>query len=346
MRADADARVEAGVRARMEVLKAQFTAREEAARKDGEIRAAAVFERQVSDALESQKVATAKLMEMETIKAETESKMAALQATQEETINARLAEAREALEKAKTEAVNAERVKNFDEKLKLEALVADLQRKLQNKTVDELGEGAEVDLFETLKAEFPNDDIQRVGRGNSGADIIHKVRHNGATCGTIVYDSKNHKQWRSDFVSKLRQDQIAAKAEHAVLATHVFPKDCKQLHIDSGVILANPARAVVVATILRQQVLQVFCLKISNEERASKTDELYGFMTSERFGQFLSAVNRATEQLEALQTAEKKAHENHWKKQGELYRSVVRSCAQFDEEIARIIGTAPLADAS
>jgi hypothetical protein len=226
--------------------------------------------------------------------------------------------------------------------MKLEGMVADLQRKLQNKTAEELGDGPEVDLFEILKAEFPSDDIQRVGRGKPGADVIHKVRHNGAICGTIVYDSKNHKQWRTEFVTKLRQDQIAEKAEHAVLATRAFPKDAKQLHIDSGVILADPARAVVIAMLLRQQVIKVYSLAVSNNERASKTEELYSFMTSDRFGQFLSTVTRGTEQLEALQAAEKKAHESTWKKQGELFRVIVRNCAQFDEEIARIIGTAPV----
>jgi len=32
--------------------------------------------------------------------------------------------------------------------------VNDLQRALENKTAEELGEGAEVDLFESLKREF------------------------------------------------------------------------------------------------------------------------------------------------------------------------------------------------
>jgi hypothetical protein len=282
-----------------------------------------------------------KAAEIEAGKAATEQKLAELLAAQEDTINARIVEAREAMEKAKTDAVNAERVKNFEEKVKLEGLVADLQRKLQNKTAEELGDSAEIDLFEVLKAEFPTDDIQRVGRGKPGADVIHKVRHNGMVCGTIVYDSKNHKQWRTEFVTKLRDDQIAVRGEHAVLATHAFPKDKKQLHIDNGVVIANPARAVVIAMLLRQHLVQMHSLKVSNTERASKTEELYSFINSERFRQFLSTITRGVEQLEALQVAEKKAHESSWKKQGELFRTIVRSCAQLDEEVARIIGTAP-----
>lgn len=326
--------------ATVEKLTADFAKKEEAVRTEARAAVVAEMSATLAEVRDGKAAAEAKVAEVETQRAETEKKISALQASQEEVIKARVAEAREAMEKATTDAVNAERAKNFEEKLKLEGLVDDLQRKLQNKTAEELGEGAEIDLFDVLKAEFPNDDIQRVGRGKPGADIIHKVRHNGAVCGTIVYDSKNHKQWRTEFVTKLRQDQIAEKAEHAVLATHVFPKDRKQLHIDNGVILANPARAVVIAMILRQQVLQVHCLKVSNEERTSKTEELYTFMTSDRFGQFLSAINRGAKQLEALQVAEKKAHDSNWKKQGELFCSIIRNCAQFDEEVARIIGTA------
>lgn len=322
------------------IMTADFAKKEEAFRVEG--RAAALVEMNavLSEARDGMAAAEAKVVEAEAQKAEAEKKISALLASHEGTIQARIAEVREAMEKANTLAVNAERAKNFEDKMKLEELVAELQRKLQNKTAEELGEGAEVDLIELLKAEFPNDDIQRVGRGKPGADIIHKVRHNGAVCGTIVYDSKNHKQWRTEFVGKLRQDQMAEKAEHAVLATHVFPKDQKQLHITDGVILANPARAAVIAMILRQQVLQVYCLKVSNEERASKIEELYTFMTSDRFSQFLSAINSTAAQLETLQVAEKKNHENNWKKQGELFRSIIRNCAQLDEEVARIIGTA------
>ncbi|MGQ0458034.1 MAG: DUF2130 domain-containing protein [Hyphomicrobium sp.] len=256
-----------------------------------------------------------------------------------------VAEVRGAMEKAKLDAVNAEQSKNAAERLKFEAIVDDLKRKLDNKSVEDLGEGAEVDLFETLKAEFPHDLITRVGRGNAGADVIHEVRLNGQKCGVIVYDSKNHQAWRTDHATKLRDDKIAAKADHAVLSTRAFPAGKRQLHVEHGVVIANPARAAIVALLLREQIVRMHALKVSNEARTSKSDELYALMTSERFGQFMTGVEKTAAQLEALQVQEKKAHETVWKKQGELFRSVIRNCAQFDEEVARIIGTAGPVDA-
>lgn len=52
-------------------------------------------------------------------------------------------------------------------------------------------------------------------QATAGADIRHDVVHNGKKCGTIVYDSKNRNAWRDEYATKLRVDQIAAKAEHA-----------------------------------------------------------------------------------------------------------------------------------
>ena len=283
---------------------------------------------------------SAKITEALAARAAAEKRASEIEAAREDTIAARLAEQHDALEAAKSDAVNAERMKNFEKHLKLESMVEDLQRKLQNKTVDELGDGAEVDLYEVLRAEFADDDITRVGRGKPGADIVHKVRHNGVTCGTILYDSKNHQQWRNDHAAKLRADQIEASADHAVLSTKAFPKDQRELHIENGVIIVKPGRAVVVAMILRRQIVQMHTLRVSNEARANKIDELYTLMTSDRFEQFMSAMRRATEQLEALQAQERKAHDQTWKKQGELFHTLIRSCAQFDNEIARIIGTA------
>src|SRR5437899_3341789 len=82
---------------------------------------------------------------------------------------------------------------------------------------------AEVDLFEAIKGEFPNDEVTRVNKGAAGADIIHNVVHNGKVCGCIIYDSKNRNAWRNEYVAKLRQDQLSAKADHAILSTMVFP---------------------------------------------------------------------------------------------------------------------------
>lgn len=330
LQAEADTRARAEVdRIRAESAAAQDVLRADAAKREAALRveieasasaAAAQKVQQVSDAL-----------------AAAEKSVSDLKAAQEAAVAARVAEVRDAMEAAKIAAVHAEQAKHFEDSQKTKRLVEELQRKLQNKTAEELGEGAEVDLFEALKAEFPDDIIRRVGRGNAGADVIHEVRHSGAACGKIVYDSKNHGAWRSDHAAKLREDQLAEKAEHAVLSTRKFPAGAAQLHIENGVILTNPARAVIVARLLRRQIVQLYILKASTKERSRKSDELYSFITSDRFEQFVATIQRAAADLDDLQVEERKAHEKTWRRQGEMVAKLKKATSAFDEAVERII---------
>ena len=276
--------------------------------------------------------------------AEAEGKLSKLSEQYELALNERLGSQREILEKAKDDAINAEKAKTFEETQGLSNKVNELQRALEKKTNEELGEGAEIDLFEALKKEFPNDRIERVAKGAPGADILHGVMHNGRECGTIIYDSKNHKMFRNEHVTKLLEDQLAAKAEHAILSTHKFPAGTRQLHMQDGVLLANPARVVSVVTLIRRHLLQAHILRLSSAERESKTAALYGFITSERCTQLLSRIDAYADELLEQQVKERKWHDAAWKKEGELIRSIQKGQAELSNEISCIIGTAPDAE--
>lgn len=264
-----------------------------------------------------------------------EAQVATLTAAQQ----ARLDEQRLALEKDKTDAVNAEKAKAFDDKLKLENQLKDMARQLEKKTADELGEGAEVRLLEELKAQFEGDTFTHVGKGNPGADIIHEVVHKGKVCGKIVYDSKNRNAWRSEYVSKLRKDQVAAKADHAILSTQTLPAGTKQTHIQDGVIIANPARVMVLVELLRQQIIRLHNLRLSNESKADKTAALYAFMTSELCGQLFSQIESRAADILDLDAKEKRAHDNTWKRRGELVRSVQKAHGDLSAQIEIVLGT-------
>ncbi len=266
-----------------------------------------------------------------------------LRGAQEKAVRDAVQETRDALEKGHRDTVNAEQARHFEEKQKFQNTVDDLKRQLENKTALELGEGAEVDLFETLRAAFPDDDITRIKRGVAGADIRHLVRHNGKDCGLILYDSKNHKAWRNDFVTKLRDDQIADKADHAILSTLAFPQGTRQLHVQDGVIVANPARAVAIAEITRRHVIQAHCLNLSNEDREQKSLELYGFIMSERFGALMTKLNATTDSLNELEAKEQAAHKAVWQKRSQLIGSMQKAGADLQSEIDRIVGTADTA---
>lgn len=319
--------------AAIEKAKQDADARVNAARQETTVSVEAAMQEKVAGAEQAKAEAEAKALAAE-------QQARSLQETYDSQLAQRLQEQRDVLERAQTDAINAEKSAAFEEKLKLSTKVEELQRALENKTAEDLGEGAEIDLYELLKTEFEGDKIERINKGQPGADILHVVIHNGKECGSIIYDSKNHNAWRNDFVTKLAADQMAAKADHAILSTRKFPAGTRHLHEQDGVILAAPSRVAALVQIVRKHIVQTHALRLSDEARTQKTAELYAFINSERCRDLFKRIDTQAEKLLDLQVKDKKAHETMWKNQGELIRSVQKVQAEICNEIETIVGTA------
>ncbi len=247
---------------------------------------------------------------------------------------------RELLEQEKTVAVLAEQAKAFEERQKLQEKLALLQKQIENKTAQDIGEGPEADLFELLRGAFEGDRVRRVAKGLSGADVIHEVVRNGQVCGKIVYDSKNRNAWKNEYVTKLKADQLAERAEHAVLSCNKFPQGTQQIHVQDGVIIAHPQRVLALAQILRRHVVETHELRIGNEQRDEKTAELYAFITSDRCKQLLEQIALQAQRMLELEAAEERAHRMTWEKRAKLIRSVQKVHNDLCFEIERVVGTA------
>jgi uncharacterized protein DUF2130 len=231
--------------------------------------------------------------------------------------------------KAKAE-INRER-EALQKKLK------DVERQVQPKTANQIGDGAEIDLFDALREAFPNDDIKRIKKGESGADIMHGILHKGQPCGTILVESKNCQGWQDAYVTKLRADQRDAGADHAILATTVFKSGKKELYTDSDVIVVSPARAVNVIEILRNSMLKMHLLGLSNKERIEKTAKIYKYITSADYSQRMKGADRLAQNILDLDVDETKAHEKIWEKRGRLVRSIQINLRDIDTEISAIV---------
>jgi hypothetical protein len=329
------ARIEAAAQAQITKVQADAQAAATAAAKAASAREAKARAEATKTA---EAAAAARVASADAARKRAQEQLAAERAKTEAVVAERLRAQRETLEAAKVDAVNGERAKAFAERQKLDAKLAALQRQLQAKTAGELGEGAEIDLYETLRAAFPDDRFTRVKKGTTGADIIHEILQAGRVAGQIVYDSKNRDAWRNDYATKLRADQLAAKADHAVLSTRVFPSGAHQIHTQDGVIVANPARVVELVGILRRHVLSVDSLRLAGHARAEKADRLYAFITSERCSQLLDEIDTVTDDLLALDVKEVKSHEATWRQRGTLLRQVQRVRGSLVTEIDQITG--------
>ena len=281
-----------------------------------------------------------KLVEAEQAQLGAQQELAALKAAQDTAVERRVEERAATLKEERDAAVLAERTRSFEETQALRQKLEDLTRKLEGKSAHELGEGSEIDLFEQLRDAFQGDHIQRVPKGVNGADVIHEVVHNGRVCGKIIYDAKNRDSWQNGFATKLKADKLAQAADHAVLSSNKFPKDKSQIHTQDGVIVANPARVLVIAEILREQIVRMHELRASKEAREEKTVALYTFVTSDHFKQLLEQVEAQAGKILELDSKEQEAHRRVWDQRGKLIRTIQKARADLTFEVDRIIGTA------
>jgi hypothetical protein len=285
----------------------------------------------------------ARLAQVEQARTEAASQVAALKAEQQAAVEKRVAEIQETLTRQKEDLQREKETAVLAEKakvLKLTSELADLQRKLEGKTAHELGEGSEIDLFEQLRSAFQSDRIQRVPKGVNGADVIHEVVHNGRACGKIVYDAKNRDAWQNNFAVKLNADKLVQGADHAILSSNKFPRDKREIHLQDGVIVAAPARVLAIVEILRDQLIRLHELRVSNEERGSKTEDLYAFITSEHCKQLIAQVETQAGKMLELDAKEVEAHRRVWDQRKKLINSVQKARSDLSFEIDRIIGTA------
>jgi len=282
----------------------------------------------------------AKLVVAEQAEVSAQKEIAALKAAQDTTVELRVEARAATLKEERDAAVLAERTRSFEEAQALRQKLEDLTRKLEGKSAHELGEGSEIDLFEQLREAFQADRLQRVPKGVNGADVIHEVVHNGRICGKIIYDAKNRDSWQNGFATKLKADKLAQAADHAVLSSNKFPKDKSQIHTQDGVIVANPARVLVIAEILREQIVRLHELRASKEAREEKTVALYAFVTSDHFKQLAEQVEAQAGKILELDSKEQEAHRRVWDQRGKLIRTIQKARADLTFEVDRIIGTA------
>jgi hypothetical protein len=248
-----------------------------------------------------------------------------------------ITEQRQAFEKDKTLSLLKQDAKFNREREALQKKIQLMDKQLQKKTANELGDGAEIDLFEALRESFPGDKIKRIPKGQNGADILHEVLYKGACCGKIIVDSKNRQRWGWEFVTKLRQDQVEAGAEHAILATTVFPAGKKEMCIESDVIVIAPARVVHIAQLIRDAMVTMHVKGLSVQERSSKMTRLYKLITSESYSKKFSEAGKLTEEILELDVQEKKAHDNVWKKRGALATRINNVLREVETDVAAVI---------
>jgi len=132
-------------------------------------------------------------------------------------------------QKTLAEASEKSRLKEKEKDMVIDQLkkaLDDAQRKASQGSQQLQGEVQELDIESTFRQQFPQDEIEPVGKGVLGADIRHMVKSPmGIACGTILWESKRTKLWSDGWITKLKNDVLSDKANIPAIISEVLPDE-------------------------------------------------------------------------------------------------------------------------
>ena len=169
-----------------------------------------------------------------------------------------IADVRAILQKDRDSALTKKEAEFARERDAMQKKIVEMGRRVK-KAGGDVAEGFDLDLFEELHGGFADDQISRM----RGGSLLQDVRYKGKSAGKILIDPKPRAAWQHAFVTKLRQEQSEAGADHAILATPVFPSGKRELFVDSGIIVVAPARVRAMVEVLRKALIAMHVAKLS-----------------------------------------------------------------------------------
>jgi len=201
-------------------------------------------------------------------------------------------------------------LKQIDDNKKL---AEEMKRKAEQGSMQLQGEVQELALEDLLSKTYPFDKIQEVPKGIRGADSIQTVINSmQQECGSIVYESKRTKNFANDWIDKLKQDQVTCKADIAVLVTETMPSDMDRFGERDGVWICGYHEVRSLSFVLREMLIKIQSVKISQENKGDKMELLYSYLTSNEFVQNIKRIVENYDGMIDQLNSEKKAMYKIW----------------------------------
>ncbi len=226
-----------------------------------------------------------------------------------------------------------------EEKESLKRKIEELNRKASHSGSQQLqGEVLELDLEERLSQTFPTDEIDAVGKGVRGGDILQIVKSNvGKQTGVILWETKRA-NWSAAWLPKLRDDARKAGVSLSVLVSEELPKEIKTFGVIDGVLVTAYSFAIPLAFILRRQLIAIFQAKQSTANKDEKLEILYQYLQSDAFRHRFEAYAEGIREMHVDLESEKRAMERLWKKREMQIRKSEFNISNLYGELQGIMG--------
>lgn len=219
--------------------------------------------------------------------------------------------------------------------------IEELKKKSEQGSQQLQGEAQEIVLEEFLRINFPYDDIKPIGKGQKGADVLQIVKNNfGQECGSIYWESKRTKEWKDSWITKLKEDQREMKANIGVIISQALSDDINIFGIKDGIWIGSFRATIGLGITLREHLIQIANVKLSEVGKSQKMEALYSYLTSHEFAHRIHAIIEAFETMKTQITSERKAFEKQWSAREKMLEQVIKNTSGLHGDLQGIIGAA------
>ncbi|PLS82062.1 DUF2130 domain-containing protein, partial [Candidatus Saccharibacteria bacterium] len=196
----------------------------------------------------------------------------------------------------------------------LQRALDEAQRKAAQGSQQLQGEIMELDLETELTNTFRDDEVNPIAKGTRGGDIRQAVRSpRGTQCGVMLWEIKRTKNWVDGWVPKLKEDLRNEKANIPIIVTEVMPKTISEdIGMFNGVWVCKPHMAIILAMLLRKSLLDAGLQKALAQNRGTKADALFSFVTSHEFVQQVEAMVETYQEMTLQVTKERTYYAKFW----------------------------------
>lgn len=218
--------------------------------------------------------------------------------------------------------------------------IDELKRKSEQTSQQLQGEVMELSLEQLLRREFPSDEILPIPKGVHGGDVLQQVRDGyGTACGAILWESKRTKNWNGDWLPKLRDDQRAAKAQLAALASVELPSGLQTFACLDGVWVTSRSCVAGLAAALRYGLIQVATAKRALDGQQDKMTLLYGYLSGPEFRHRVEGIVESFVTLKDDLEKEKRSMQRMWARREKQLERAVFSTSSLYGDLGGIIGS-------
>ena len=213
------------------------------------------------------------------------------------------------------------------------------QKKIEQGSQERQGEAQELELEKLIRTIYPFDKITEVARGQNGADVIQEVFNVlQKPSGIIMYESKRTKKFSKDWISKAKLDRQSRNADVAVIVTETMPDRWTKFGLMNGVWVCSFNEVEAVSLILREMMLRIGEIEIAQENKGTKMQYLYDYLTSSEFARLMTSIVEGFTSMKEQLESEKRSLTTIWKKRDKQIELVTKNAIDMYGAIKAIAG--------